>query len=107
MLKDLLEGPGWVGGPLGRSGTGRRTNEEVRDGLEHLGEVETGCGTLGEVQDRLLDSWIFPGHVGRPPGRSGTGRVTLREVQNESGDPRGGPVRVGGQSGRSGVGVCD
>ena len=52
-------GTGWrVAGRNGRpsemSGTGRRTLEEVRNGLGRFG---TGWRTLGEVQDMSGDAW--------------------------------------------------
>ena len=85
-------GPGRVGEPSGRFGTGRRTLGEVWDGSEH---------PLGG-----------PGRVVGPLGRSGTGRRTLGVVRNGSWtleevrdgtvDPQGGPGRVGVPQGSSG-----
>ena len=54
--RDPRGGPGRVGGPSGRCGTGRRL----------LGRSRMGQGTLGEVRD-----WM---------GRSGTVRGTLGAV---------------------------
>ena len=63
-----------------------------------------GRGTLGVIRDGSLDSRIFPGHVGGPPRRFGTGRVSHWEVRDESGYPWRGPRQVERHSGRSGVG---
>ena len=46
----------------------------------------TGRGTLGEVRDGSGDSWGIPGLVKEPSGRSGMGRLTLGEVQDGLGD---------------------
>ena len=64
---DPREGPGWVGGPSGRSWTGRGTLRAVQDGSG----FPRGC--LGRVGKSSL--W---------PGMS---RGTLREVRDCSGDP--------------------
>ena len=80
--RDPQGGPERVGGPLGRSGTGR--------------------STLGEVWDRSEDPRGGPGRVGVLLGWSTTGRSTLGEVRYRSEDPRRGPRRVGGPSRRSG-----
>ena len=42
-----------VEGPSERSGTGRGTLGEVRDGRETRGRSAMGCGILVEVQDGL------------------------------------------------------
>ena len=85
--------PGRVGGPLGRSGTGRGTLEQVRARSRDLGEVR---GTIGKVRDGSEDLRGGPGRVGGPLGRFGPGRGTFREVQNRSRDPRVGLRRVKG-----------
>ena len=54
---------GWVGGPSGKSGTGRGTLVEVRD----------GWGNLGEDLDGWLDNQGGSGRVGGPSERFGTG----------------------------------
>ena len=60
-----------VGGPSGKSGTGRGTLREIRNG--------SGDSLVGLVR------------VGGPSGRFEMGRGTLGEVLDRSGDPRGGP----------------
>ena len=57
---DPQERPGWVGGPSGRSGTGRET--------------------LGEVKDRSRVSPVGSGRDGGPSGRCGTGWGSCGEV---------------------------
>ena len=42
---DTRRGPGWVGGPSGRSGTGRGNLEKVWDGL---GDAPKGTGRVGD-----------------------------------------------------------
>ena len=105
--RDPRGGLGRVEGPSERSGTGRGTQEEVRDGWRTWGRSAMGCGTLGVVRDRSRDPRGIPGLIGGPSGRSGMGRRTLDEVRyrlgrcvtgrrtlgvvkDESGDPRGG-----------------
>ena len=61
---DSWVGPVRVGGPTGRSGTGRGTLKVARDGLR---EPRGG-----------------PGRVGGPLRKSGTGWGTLGEVRNRS-----------------------
>ena len=51
---DTLGGPGRVGGPIGRSGTGRGT----------LGEVRNGSGMHLELQDESGEPRGGPGRVG-------------------------------------------
>ena len=70
---------GWFGQPSKRSGTGRRTIPEVRDGSGTLKEIRDELGTLGEVRDRSGDTRVGLGRVSRPSGRSGTCRGTLEE----------------------------
>ena len=86
---DSSVGPGRVGGPSGRSGTGRGMIWEVRN----------GSGTLDSVWDGLWDPW----EVRYWLGRSGTGRGTLREVWDGFLDSRVGPGWLGGPSRRSGT----
>ena len=62
--RDPWRGPGLVGRPTGRSGTGWGTNGEVRYGL----------GTFGEVRDGLGNTRGGLGRVGGPSERSGMGR---------------------------------
>ena len=64
-LGDPRGGPGRVGGPTGRSGTGLRT--------------------YGEVRDELGDPWEGLGQVGGPSGRSGTGWWTPRVPERVGG----------------------
>ena len=86
--------PGRIGGPSGRSGTGRGTLKEVRDGSEDLwggpGGVGEPRGGLGGVIGRLGKFGMGRGLY----GRSGTDRGTLGEVRDGSRDDRGGPERV-------------
>ena len=107
--------PGWVWRPSGKSGTCRRTLEEIRDGSGDPRGVAgrvwgpsrssgTGRGTLAEVWDGSGEPRGGVGRVGRPSGRSGTGRGTLGEIRDGSGEIRGDPGGVGGPSGRSGMG---
>ena len=69
-LKESRQGPGRVGGPSERSGT--------------------GWGTLGEVRDGSSYPCGGPGRVGRSSGRYGTVWGTLGEVCDGSEDPQGG-----------------
>ena len=71
---------GWVGEPSQRTGTGRET----------LGEVRDGSRVPREVRDELGDPWGGPGRVRGPSQRSLTGRGTLGEVWDKSGDLWGG-----------------
>ena len=64
-----------VGEPSGRSGTGRRT--------------------LGEVRDGSRDPVKILGRVVGPLVKFGTGRGTLGEIWEGSGDTPGGRGRVG------------
>ena len=66
---ETLGGPGRVGGPSRRSGTGR--------------------GTLSKVWDRLGDPPRGLRRARELSRRSGTGRVTLTEVRNRLEDPPG------------------
>ena len=62
---------------MGRSGTGRETLGEIRDGL---GDDQGGPEQVG-------DSWVGPERVGDPRRRCEMGRETLVEVWDGSGDP--------------------
>ena len=84
-LRDPRGGPGLVGGPSGRSGTGREKLLEVRDGSEEPSgrfgtsrvthrEVRDGSGTLGEVSDKSGESQGGPRHVKGASRRFGTVR---------------------------------
>ena len=112
---------GRVGGPSGRSGTGRGSLGYVRNGCgdhwggpegvgelsvrygtgrETLEEVRNWSRTLGEVRNGSEDSRVYTGWVPRPipyipSGRSGTGQGTLGEVRDVLGDPQGGSGRNG------------
>ena len=74
-LGELPGGPGRVGGPSGRCGTGRRT----------LPEVRYRSGDPLEVLAGLADLRVDQGRVGGPLGRSRTRRETLPEVRDWSG----------------------
>ena len=97
---DPWGGPGWVGKPLGSSGTGRVPLPEVRDKSEALWKVQDGSGDPQEVQDRSGDPREVQDGSGDPPGgpgwvegslgRPGTDRGTHTEVRDGSGDPQGG-----------------
>ena len=78
-----------VGGPSGRTGTGRGTLPEVLDGS---GDPLGSPNGLGEPFRRSEtgqgNPWGGLGRVGRLFGWSVTGRGTLGEVWNGLGDPR-------------------
>ena len=59
--------------------------------------------TLEVVRDGSGDTWVGPGRVVGPSGRSGKGRWTLGKVRNELGDPQGGLVRFVRLLGSSGT----
>ena len=89
-----------VGGPSGRSETGRGTLEEVRDGL---GDPRGSQGWNVDLAGGPV--WVRgplggPGQVGGPSWRFGTGRGTLGEVLDGSEAPREGSRRVGRAKGR-------
>ena len=73
-----LEGMTRVGRSFGRSGMGRGTLLEVRDGsVDPLWRSGMGRGTLPKVRDGSGNPPRGPGRVNGPSGRSGTGRRTL------------------------------
>ena len=93
---ELCRGPGWIGGPSRRTGTGRELLESPGTGWgNHRGgpgwvvglsrRFGTGLGTLREVLYGL--GGILP--------RSGTGWGTLSEDRDGLEDLRKSPVRVG------------
>ena len=61
----------------------------------------TGRGTHGDVRDGSGDPQGGSGWVGLPLGRFGTGWGTLGEVRVGSGYPLGGLGRIVGTTGRS------
>ena len=92
---DPLRGPGRVGGPSAMSETGRGTLEEVRDrlldswiGPGWVGVPRESLGRVGELRDGMEGPRGDPGWVGGPSGRSKSGRGTLGKVRNGLGDPR-------------------
>ena len=76
-LEDSLEGPGRVGGPSERSGTGLRTIGEVRDVSGEPGKVREWSGNLGEVLKGSEDPRGGLGRVWGTSGKSGQGRSTF------------------------------
>ena len=96
-----------MGGPSGRSGTGRGTLWKVQDGSGNLGEVREGVRfgrpSLKSGRDGGTSLRVYG-----PSRKSGIGQGTVREVWDGLEDPRGGlglvkrpqggPGRVGGRS---------
>ena len=84
-----------VGGPLLRSGTGKVTLREVREGS---GIPQGGPGRVWGPSGRSRMSRSTPEDVRNglevPRGGSGTGLWTFGEVQDGSGDSQGSPSRV-------------
>ena len=74
-------GPGWVKKPTVRTGTGRWTTLEVRDGL---GDTPGGSrrvgGPTGRSETVRGDNRGCPGQVEQPSRRSGTVQGTLPNV---------------------------
>ena len=82
------KGLGRVGGPSGRSATGRGKLREIRDRSgDQARRSETGRESLPEVQDGLWDHLVGPRRFGRSSRKSGTGLEVLPEVRDGSGDP--------------------
>ena len=88
QIGEPLVGPGRVGGPTERSGTGWGTVREVQDGYRGppggKGQVGvqsrrtwTGDETLSEVRDGSGNSPVGPASIGGPLERSGMGQGTL------------------------------
>ena len=86
--RGTLEGVRRVLRSSGRSGTGRETLLEVRDGSgDPPGCSWTGRGTIKEVQDWSRDPPKGLGRVRRSFGRSKIGREVLQKVGDRLGDP--------------------
>ena len=101
--EDPRGGPGRVGGPSRRSGTGWGTLREFRNGsLDSRGSLGRVGGPWGG-SGRVGDPRGGPGRFVGPSDTSETGRRTLEDVLDGSMDSRGGPGCLARTLGKSGT----